>query len=195
MSFANSYALALKESFVSKVLSPSGLDGKADSLKATSTEQKNNFVDLVEKLNILNKVFQEEQDINLFFLSPAIPVTAKKQALKKVFESVSYKGLICSFLYLLLDKKKWSEWPAILNHLNHMKEESQGFMLVEVKSALALSKDLKEKLIQKLSQFFKKQVRLQTSIDPHLIGGMQIRAKGFVFDDSLSYHLKRMGRM
>ncbi len=162
----------------------------AQALNQASTEQ--DFPAVVEKLNTLNQVFERETKLNMFFLSPAIPVEAKKQALKKVFESLNYKGLVCSFLYLLLDKKKWEDLPAIMKHLNNMKETSQGVLPAEVESAFPLSQDLKEKLAQKLKLFFGQPVLLNEKIKPQLTGGIRVRAKGFVFDDSLSSHLKKL---
>ena len=167
MSFAYSYAQSLKN-------------------------QEQDFPAVVEKLNALNKVFEEDTKINFFFLSPAIPLEAKKQALKKVFESLNYKGLVCSFLYLLLDKKKWEDLPAIMKHLNNMKEAHQGVVPAEVESAFPLSQELKEKLAQKLKLFLGQPVLLKEKSNPQLIGGVKVRAKGFVFDDSLSSHLKKL---
>lgn len=195
MSFAYSYAFTLFDITSKSQHQGSGLMASSPDIKLATKQPALNFCSMVEKLNIINKAFQEELEINLFFLSPAIPVEAKKQALKKVFNSLNYKGLICSFLYLLLDKKKWHEWSAVLKHLNNIKEESLGFLPVEVESTSPLSDDLKEKLIQKLNRFLGKQVQVQEKLNPHLVGGIKIRAGGFVFDDSLSYHLKRMGNI
>ena len=164
MSFAFSYARAIKEQ---------------------------DFLTVADQLNQFYKAFQVSE-INLFFLSPAISVEKKKQVLKKVFDSLGYKEIICSFLYLLLDKKKWGELPAIMKHLNKIKEESQGFVLAQVESAFPLSPDLKEQLVQKLKLFFGKLVLLKEKPNPQLIGGLKIRAGGFVFDDSLSFHLKKI---
>ena len=195
MSFAYSYARALRESLTSH--SDNSLATPApnsDSLgKGTQNEgQEQSFLALVGRLNTLNKAFQESK-VNLFFLSPAIPIEAKKQVLKKLFESLGDKGLICSFLYLLLDKKKWAKLPAIIRHLNKIKTESQGFVPAEVESAFPLSTALKNQLAHKLSLFLgKKQVQIKEKLNPDIIGGVKIRAEGFVFDDSLSSHLKRM---
>ena len=176
MSFAYSYAHALKDSF------------KDTSLPA---HPQLDFFTAVKDLNKLDKAFQEPS-INMFFLSPAISLEVKKQVLGKVFKSLNQTGFICSFVYLLLDKKKWGQWPAILKHLNNIKEASQGFVLAEVESAFPLSEELKEKLSQKLTLFLRKKPRFQEILNPHLIGGVKIRAGGFVFDDSLSYHLNQL---
>ena len=176
MSFAYSYARALK-----------------DSLKNASPSDHHppDFYSVVEDLNKLDRAFQESS-IHIFFLSPAISLSAKKQVLGKVFKGLNHQGTICSFVYLLLDKKKWGQWPAILKHLNNMKEASQGFVLSEVESAFPLSKELKDKLSQKIQLFLKKKPRFQETLNPRLIGGVKIRAGGFVFDDSLSYHLNQL---
>ena len=154
--------------------------------------QEKSFFSFLEELKQLNKNFSPKE-VNSFFLSPAISLEQKKQVLKKLFNSFECNKLICSFLFLLLDKKRWREFSSILAYLINMENEMKGVTSVEVESVRAIDPELKEKLIKKLEQFFKKKISLKEKFSStNLIGGIKIRSGGLVFDDTLLFHLTQM---
>lgn len=165
----------------------------ARALKATfKEEQRENFFYFVEELNQLNKILSL-QEVKSFFLSLTIPVEEKKQVLKKVFDSFQFNNLICSFLFLLLDKKRWGELDYILTCLLSMEKEMKGVISVEVESVHVLTDDLKEQLIEKLERFFNKKISLEEkSSSNELMGGIRVRSGGLVLDNTLLFHLTQM---
>ena len=171
---ASVYAKALKKCFME--------DGRGEE----------DFFSCLDELRRLNEVFRS-RDVKAFFLYPFFSIEKKKQILKKVFVHFKFSHLGYSFLCLLLDKKRWGERDSILSRLTDMEHEMKGLVSVEVASTEALSIDLKNQLIKKLEKVFKKKISLkEKKRDKELIGGLKIRAGGFVFDDTLLFHLKRM---
>ena len=63
---------------------------------------------------------------------------------------------------------------------------------VEVTSAVELNAAQADKLKQALSKRLKRQVRMQTSVDPALVGGAVVRAGDLVIDGSLKGRLERL---
>ena len=166
------YAKAFKESF--------------------SKEEPEVFFTVVEELSQLNEALSSPE-IKTFFLSPIILVEKKKQVLKKVFTSFKCNTFICSFLFLLLDKNRWKELNSILICLKKIVDDMRGYICVEVETVKPLSAFFKKELVEKISPFFNKKIFLKEIVSSKkCIGGLKIRAGGFVFDDTLLFHLKQM---
>ena len=165
----------------------------ARALRAGFTEERaEDFLSFVKELKCVNEALNEKE-VKIFFLSPAVAVEQKKQVLEKIFDSFKINVLIRSLLFLLLDRKRWGEKDAVLDCLIDMEKKIQGFVSVKVESARALTSDLREQLMKKLEKVFGKKVSLEEKISSrNLIGGVKIHSGGFVYDDTLLFHLKQM---
>ncbi|MDE0120094.1 MAG: ATP synthase F1 subunit delta [Bdellovibrionales bacterium] len=169
---AYNYARALKENF--------------------KKEQEEDFFSFLKELKELKKVL-DLSEIKAFFISPVIPVKEKKEGLKKIFEKFTFDKLICSFLLFLLDKKRWKELNAILACLTDIENQMKGVLLAEVESVEPLSPDLQKSLEKTLEGFFGKKIFLtEKKASQKIIGGLRVRAQGFIFDDTLLFHLTQM---
>ena len=129
-----------------------------------------------------------------FFLSPLIPLEDKKQVLEKILNEKNQGGkelpLLRSFLFLLLDQKRWAGLNVITNLLEKIERKQKKVILAEVVSAHPLSKDFKAELVNKLEKFFNKKVLLQEKpVDPTLIGGIKVYSEGLVLDNTLLFYL------
>ena len=140
-------------------------------------------------------LLQEE----VFFKSPVYALSLKKQALDVTLDSMKSAvknpqclNLLKNFLFLLLDRCRWKQWPKVLQQLEKINQDLQNVVVAEVISAHSLSSDLKNQLKKKLEAFFKKSIVLKESRSSDLLAGVKIKAGGFVFDDSMSFHLKQM---
>jgi len=165
----------------------------ARALKAGFTEeQTEDFFSFVKELRSLNEALNEKE-VKIFFLSPAVIVEQKKQALEKVFNSFKVNALIRPFLFLLLDRNRWGEMDAILNCLVNMEKKMKGFVSVKVESVRALTPDFREQLMKKLEKVFGKKISLEEKVSSQdLIGGVKVHSGGFVYDDTLLFHVKQM---
>jgi len=82
-------------------------------------------------------------------------------------------------------------------HFHKLLMSSKGQSNADVCSAYNLNKDFCLKLEKILSNIFRKEVSLNTHVDPLLFGGIVVEMDGFRFDASisgnlnqLSYHMK-----
>ncbi len=171
-SIASTYARALEESF--------------------ENLPEKDFFTALEELKNLGKCFKSPE-VKRFFLSPCWTLTQKKSVLQKVFDSFKLQRSVRSFLFLLLEKKRWREFQTILTDLEDREKELKGEMFVEVESSGPIHKELKEKLIKKLETSFNKNITLREKpTEKNLIGGLKISAGGQIFDDTLKLHLTIM---
>ena len=75
-----------------------------------------------------------------------------------------------------------------------MLDERTGIVEAEVRSAVALSPEQEERLRQQLAGYTGKIVKLRTSVDARIRGGMVARIGDTVFDGSLTTQLQRLHR-
>ncbi len=156
------------------------------------TEETKSFFACVKELDQLNTALNQIE-IKSFFISPAISIEQKKQVLKQLFESLKCNDLVCSFLFLLLDRKRWSLLHPVVTCLRDMERKMKGIVSVEVQAAHKLASALKEQLVETLEENFSKGVSLEEKkFSEALMGGIKIRSRGLVLDDTLLFHLTQM---
>ena len=155
-------------------------------------DQKEGFFlvlkDLKKGAEVLNSA-----EAKRFFLCPVISLKDKKAFLKKVFKLCDFKILSQNFLLVLLENKRWGFFEDILKKLSKKEEDLKSLVAVEVETPQPLSLALKEELAKNLKKFFQKDILLKEKpCSPALKGGIRIKAKGLIFDDTLRFHLKLM---
>lgn len=97
-----------------------------------------------------------------------------------------------NFLRLLAENNRLTLIPEICKQFEQMKKESEATIDVDATSAFELSEEQKEMLSKALSLKFGKNINLNTSVDPELIGGVLLRIGDQVIDASVKCSLESM---
>jgi F-type H+-transporting ATPase subunit delta len=97
-----------------------------------------------------------------------------------------------NFVRLLAQNRRVLLLPEIAAHYEELRAEAENTVDVEVVSAVALNDAQAEKLKAAVSARLKRQVRMQNSVDPTLLGGAVVRAGDLVIDGSLKGRLQRL---
>ncbi len=93
---------------------------------------------------------------------------------------------------LLVENGRVQVLPEIATLFQQMKSEHDGAIDVEVVSAYALDPELETELAASLKQKLGRDVRITSSEDPALIGGVKIRAGDMVIDGSVAGALSQL---
>ncbi|GLR00016.1 F0F1 ATP synthase subunit delta [Dyella mobilis] len=97
-----------------------------------------------------------------------------------------------SFLAQLADKRRMALLPEVGALFETYKREAESQLLVKVTSAMALDAAQTEQLKASLKRRFKREIELQTQVDPSLLGGVVIDAGSEVIDGSARGRLQRL---
>ncbi|MBM7622897.1 ATP synthase F1 subunit delta [Sporohalobacter salinus] len=153
--------------------------------------EKNNSRNIQQELNDVVETIKEHEDLNEVIYHPRISQQDKKDLVEKIFADDVSKILL-NFFKLLIDKRRerFIE-PIAENYIELMNQENE-LLEVEVKSAIELSSQNKERLKEKLEKLTEKEVDLQIEIDSSLIGGLVLKVGDKVVDGSLAKHLEVM---
>jgi F-type H+-transporting ATPase subunit delta len=98
-----------------------------------------------------------------------------------------------AFLDLLAENGRVDYLPEIADRFDELKAEDQNVADVEVVSAAELSDAQRERLTKALRARLRRDVRLQCTVDPALIGGAVVRSGDMLIDGSLANKLERLG--
>lgn len=162
----------------------------AKSLFAISKES-NSQEKIFDQLRTISFAL-EKKEVKEFINNPNVSLSAKKQAINKIFSNTSFAPELSSFFNLLLDRKRMSLLPEIVKVFEAIVDENNGVTRGFVTSAKPLSKESLALLESKITQVLKKKIVLSASEDPSMIAGVIARVGGWTFDDSLDTQLKKL---
>ncbi len=97
-----------------------------------------------------------------------------------------------NLIKVMAENKRLEVLPAVFEGYLLLKVDYEKQATVEVTSAVALSTEQQEKLIAALSQRLARNVKLNCSVDPTIVGGMLIKAGDMVIDGSVRGKLDRL---
>lgn len=115
----------------------------------------------------------------------------KKSILNQIF-SQELSEITVNFLDVVVDKYRASYIPSIYDEFVSYANEARNMADAQVIAAVELSDaDMKE-LTEKLNAATGKTVRLQTKVDPSLIGGVKVRIGDKIIDGTISGRLEKL---
>ncbi|MBQ2871671.1 ATP synthase F1 subunit delta [bacterium] len=141
-------------------------------------------------LLLTQKVLDESVDLKNFLESPIFSTADKKEILSKVFTNLSDKTM--NFLYLLVDKNRFSFFDAILQEFRGELDLISNIKRVDVVSAVELNSDEMYRLKDVLQRKLSANVEITYSIDESIVAGLIIKIGDKVIDNSLKTRLATM---
>jgi F-type H+-transporting ATPase subunit delta len=99
---------------------------------------------------------------------------------------------IRNFLVVLASNKRLSLLPEIHTQFEQHKANQEKSVDVEVVSAFEVAEETKDKLAEVLGKKLEREVRVSSSLDEDLIGGVLIRAGDLVIDGSVRGRLNKL---
>lgn len=144
------------------------------------------------ELSVITDMFIQDDEFYQFFISPKIP----KEERKIVFENI-YGGRVSeeviNFIHLLLDKQRASEIIKINKFYSALYDESKNLKRVTAETAVKMTEEQKQKLIEKLEKTTESEIILENIVNPKLLGGIVMKVGNDVIDNSVSTKLKEIG--
>ena len=163
-------------------------------MKNQTIKYSNTLFDISKKYNQLERItpqlesikilYKSESSFRLLLESKQIKLNIKKQILANVLES--YEDLVKEFLYILLDNKLTNQLVNIINRFFNLANKDLDNTQIEIITAQNLTKKLLESLEKKLN------CSIQLTINPNIIGGIQLRQGNKIFDNSIVYQLNQL---
>ena len=117
--------------------------------------------------------------------SPAFSREDQAQALKPVLEKMGVSPLTLQFVLLLAAKRRLFALEGIIAAYNRQVARLKGEVQAEVTSARALSDSETAELKSVLKARLGREPRLETQVDPTLLGGLVVKLGSRMIDGSI----------
>lgn len=146
---------------------------------------------IVNDINQLHNVIEQSQEFSEFLSTPLLSPQFKSDTFQQLFADTMH-SLTINFLKLLANKQRERFLITIMDVFSAIVDEAAGRIVAKVKTATPITQDQEQRLIELLSTFSGKQVRLATEIDEQIQGGFIVQVDDTVFDVSISTQLQRL---
>lgn len=143
-----------------------------------------------EMLGLLGALVQEDRVVG-FLLAPSHNATQQADALIELCGE-SIDDSVKNFVRVLATNKRLVLLGEIVRLFEELKADHERVVDVEVVSAFSMDEAAQQKLASALKQRLQRDVKLNTSVDKSLIGGLVVRAGDLVIDGSVRGKLNKL---
>ena len=157
-----------------------------------SAAERGNFLDqIVEELIVIRDVLHNSRDLVHALRSPLVKGDKKIHILEEVFKgSIGDKMFL--FLKLVAQKKRAGLLPQIIDEFQILLDEKRGVINVDVVSAVQLSDEQANDLVNRLAVFTGKIIRPRLSVNEEFIGGVSVKIGDTIYDGTISHQLQML---
>ena len=154
-----------------------------------SSQDRNELKIITENFEHFNKVLRTSDDLSTFIKNPLVNSQKKSFVLKKICKSFSYNQFFQGFIGVLTKHGKINLQEKILNEYKRIIDLKDGLTEIIVTTSEPLQKEVEKKLKTKLSDSLKLKIKLTKIIDKEIIGGIKIKIKSIMIDNSIKSKL------
>ena len=158
-----------------------------------SSENENELKKITQNFEHFNKVLKTSNDLLCFIKNPLINSQKKSLVLKRICKSFSYNQFFLGFIGVLTRHGKINLQEKILNEYKKIIDLKDGLTEIIVTTSEPLEKEVEKKLKTKLSDSLKLKIKLTKIIDKEIIGGIKIKIKSIMIDNSIKSKLTEFG--
>lgn len=151
------------------------------------------FEDLSKDLATVSEILETSQDLRLTLENPTVSEEVKSQIIEEVFKNEVHPQVV-SFLKVLIDKNRFSEFSQIKADYEIKLDDVNKIQAVEITSAVELSEEYREKILQKLGEKLQKNIRPNWKVDENIIAGLIYRINDNVIDTSIKSKLDKLNK-
>ena len=154
-----------------------------------SSEDRKELKIITENFEHFNKVLKDSNDLSSYIKNPLINSQKKSVVLKKICKSFSYNQFFQGFIGVLTRHGKINLQEKILNEYKRIIDLKDGLTEIIVTTSEPLHREVEQKLKKKLSDVLKLKIKLTKIIDKEIIGGIKIKVKSIMIDNSIKSKL------
>ena len=155
-------------------------------------EKENDLYSAGKNLTVITEVYKENSELRQVLSDTKVSSRVKQEILKDVLNTIKTSKLVVTFSRYLLAKRRIDILPDIERAFNLLLQEKLGRIEANVTAAYELPKETVKKLVNAISSYSGKEVKVNVAIDPSIIGGMVTRIGSMVIDGSIKTHLNKI---
>ena len=164
----------------------------ARALLDVAVKEQNDLEQIERELSEFAALFTQYPLLEKVLLNPAVPVPRKRAAVADVLAQARFTPIVSKLIALLADRDRLVLIPELLAAYRTRLLDYRGVVRAEVTTATPLDASRTAAIQSGLAQLTGRTVRLETRIDPAIIGGLVARIGSTVYDASVTRQLEKM---
>jgi F-type H+-transporting ATPase subunit delta len=142
-----------------------------------------------DELYAFGKALEQHTDLRESLTDAALPAENKKAVVRDLLSDRA-NPVTVSLLGFVIEAGRGREIPKIVEELARMASTERNHALAEVRSAVELTEEQRQRLAAALSAATGRTVDVKVVVDPSVIGGVVSRVGDEVFDGSIASRLE-----
>jgi F-type H+-transporting ATPase subunit delta len=150
-------------------------------------------LDQVERnLAALAQMLEESADLRRVVLSPVITTDEQAKAFNAILAKAGVAGLVGNFVNLIVRNRRLFALRDMIKAFRALLARERGEVSADVTSAHPLTVEQMQALTDTLRTSTGKNVRIDTRVDPNLLGGLVVKIGSRMIDSSLRTKLNNL---
>lgn len=146
--------------------------------------------EMIEEARSFWSTIQDDPSLKKSLLTKLVHQDIQLKIAKKLVKVFKVSDLMERFIFLLIQKGRFSEFSKIIDHVETLYHHGEGIMDIQVCYANPFSKDERESLKRLLGNQYGKNLEIKFIEDPSLIAGYRVHLPTKVLDASFSKQLR-----
>lgn len=156
-----------------------------------ASKEKDELEGVLEDLREFVGALRENEELRLFFYGGQIPERQKRDALEGLTQDMN--GTTTNFLKVLVDNGREELIEDVTRNYEDLVKEHMGRVEVEVTTAVELSGEVLNRIKDRIGRMLEgREVILNNSVDPELLGGAVFSFGGQMMDGSVRGRLESL---
>lgn len=155
-------------------------------------EDQDNLDAVANDLDALDAMLAESGELRSAIGNPALSRDSIAQAVTTLAERAGFQEITRKFLGVVAEQRRMNVIAEIIAAFRAAVAEKRGEMTVEVITAQPLSDEMAAELKNTLNAYAGKDVHIQSSVDPRLLGGLVVRMGSQMIDASMRTKLNNL---
>jgi len=147
---------------------------------------------LTAQLEEFERLLDQNAELKILFATPAIPAAKKTAVLADIAPKMGLSQVAHNFLNVVLTHERITSLAEIVEAFELLLNERLGVVVAQVTSARTLGESEKQEMEKALHKRTGKQVQMNFSLDPSLIGGATAQVGSTIYDGSVRGQLERL---
>jgi F-type H+-transporting ATPase subunit delta len=177
---------------LSSAASLSGASGRYASAIFDLAQSSGTLDAVASEFETLGGVLKDSPELSDVISSPAYSREQQGSVMEAVASKAGVSDLTAKFVGLMAQKGRIALLPDAMKGFASLLADHRGEETAEVISAKPLSDMQREALAKNLKSSFGKDVKIDASVDPSLLGGLIVKVGSKMVDASLKSKLERL---
>lgn len=147
-------------------------------------DRKGKVEEFIQDFEDIVDLLKHNEECATLISHPQISTREKKEIFTKMFKGKIDDELL-SFLLILIDKGRIMYAEEKLVEMKKIQLERRNVLVAEVTTVVPMDEEDKQKLTEKLTKMYGKQVQLKEELDKDILGGMFIKIGTDIIDGTL----------